>query len=261
MIGFREGLEAALIIGILAAYLIKLNRRGDLSKLWLGVIAAVLLSVGVGVLLGVVVENVPEGTNELIAGITSIVAVIFVTWMIFWMSKTSKSLSKELRSQIDHADKSAWAIAGVAFLAVIREGIETSIFLWSSSRAAGADTLPLVGALLGILAASALGYLIFLGAVKLNLSKFFAITGSFLIVVAAGILCYGIHELQEIGLLPFLESKTYDLSGVIEPGGFVDTLLRGTISFRSAPSQLESLLWFAYLVPTAIVYYRSTKKS
>lgn len=260
LIGFREGLEAALIIGILAAYLIKLDRRHELSKLWLGIALALAISVGLGVVLGVVVENVPEGTNELIAGLTSIIAVVFVTWMIFWMAKTSKALSKELRSQIDHADKSAWAIATVAFLAIIREGIETSVFLWSSSRAAGDDTLPLLGAMLGIVAASALGYLIYRGAVKLNLSKFFAITGSFLIVVAAGILCYGIHELQEIGLLPVLEAKTYDLSAVITPGGFVDTLLRGTISFRSAPSELESLMWFAYLVPTAIIYYRSNKK-
>jgi high-affinity iron transporter len=260
IIGFREGLEAALIIGILAAYLVKLDRRRELSQLWLGVAAAVVIAVGLGVVLGVLVENVPAGTNELIAGVTSLIAVIFVTWMIFWMARQSRALSKDLRSQIDHAEKSAWAIATVAFLAVAREGIETSVFLWSSSRAAGADTLPVVGALIGFAAAAILGYAIYRGAVKLNLSKFFAYTGAFLIVVAAGILSYGIHELQEIGLLPFLTAQTYDVSGVIAEGGVLDTFLRGTISFRSAPSQLETLLWFAYLIPTAVLYFRGNKK-
>jgi high-affinity iron transporter len=260
IIGFREGLEAALIIGILAAYLVKLNRRSELPKLWLGVGIAVAVAVALGVILGVLVENVPEGTNELIAGLTSIVAVVFVTWMIFWMARQSRALSKDLRSQVDQAEKTAWAIAGVAFLAVAREGIETSVFLWSSSRAAGADTLPVVGALIGFAAAAILGYAIYRGAVKLNLSKFFAYTGAFLIVVAAGILSYGIHELQEIGLLPILTSKTYDVSGVIPEGGVLDTFLRGTISFRSAPSQLETLFWFAYIIPTAVLYYRGNKK-
>lgn len=259
VIGFREGLEAALIIGILAAYLVKLNRRHELPKLWTGVAAAIALSIGVGVVLGVLVENVPEGTNEFIAGVTSILAVVFVTWMIFWMAKQSRALSKELRNQVDQAEKTAWAMAGVAFLAVVREGIETSVFLWSSSRAAGADTQPLIGAILGFAAATVLGYLIYRGAVKLNLSKFFAYTGAFLIVVAAGIFGYGIHELQEIGLLPFLTATTYDLTGVIEPGGVIDTFLRGTISFRAAPSNLETVLWFAYLIPTAVLYYRGTK--
>jgi high-affinity iron transporter len=260
VIGFREGLEAALIIGILAAYLVKLNRRSELPKLWTGVIAAIAISVGLGVVLGVLVENVPEGTNELIAGLTSLIAVVFVTWMIFWMARQSRALSKELRSQVDQAEKSAWAMAGIAFLAVIREGIETSVFLWSSSRAAGADTLPILGALIGFAAAAILGYAIYRGAVKLNLSKFFGYTGAFLIVVAAGILSYGIHELQEIGLLPFMTATTYDVSGVITEGGVLDTFLRGTISFRSAPSQLETLLWFAYLIPTAVLYYRGNKK-
>lgn len=260
IIGFREGLEAALIIGILAAYLVKLDRRGDLSKLWTGIVAAVLLSIGVGVVLGVLVENVPEGTNELIAGLTSIVAVIFVTWMIFWMAKQSRAMSKELREQIDHTQKSAWAVASVAFLAIIREGVETSVFLWSSSRVAGSDTLPLLGALLGFVAAAILGYLIYRGAVRLNLSKFFGYTGAFLIIVAAGILGYGIHELQEIGVLPFLTQTTYDLTPVVPENGALDVFLRGTISFRAAPSNLETLACLIYLIPTAITYWRANAK-
>lgn len=261
IIGFREGLEAALIIGILAGYLVKLNRRNELPKLWAGVFAAIAIAAGLGVLLGVLVENVPTGTNELISGITSLTAVFFVTWMIFWMARQSRALSGELRSQVDKADKTAWAMAGVAFLAVAREGIETSVFLWSSSHAAGADTLPLLGALIGFAAAAILGYAIYRGVVKLNLGKFFSYTGAYLIVVAAGILAYGIAELQEIGLIPLLTEHAYDLSNSIPEGSAIEIILRGTVGFKAAPSILEVILWIAYLVPTAVFYYRSTKSS
>jgi high-affinity iron transporter len=148
----------------------------------------------------------------------------------------------------------------VAFFAVIREGVETSVFLWSSSRASGDDTNPVFGATLGLLVAAALGYLIYRGALKLNISKFFKYTGAFLILVAAGILAYGIHELQEIGWFPFLTEKAYDVTGIIPKDSVVDVLLRGTVSFRSSPAILESIVWFAYLIPVTYIYLRPTKK-
>lgn len=259
LIGLREGLEAALIVGILVAYLVKLGHKKELRTLWIGVISAIATSVTVGVLLTTVVTEVPAGTQELIAGSASIIAVGFVTWMIFWMARQSKNLSGELRGKVDKAiEGSALGLAAVAFFAVIREGIETSVFIWSASQATGSDTSPTLGAVIGLLIAAALGYLIYRGALKINLSKFFKYTGAFLVVVAAGIFAYGIHELQEIGLLPFLTDKTYDLSGIIAKDGLLDSLLRGTISFRSAPSQLESLVWFAYLIPTAILFFRTS---
>jgi len=178
------------------------------------------------------------------------------------MARQARGLKAELHEKIDTAVKtSALSLVGVAFFAVIREGIETAVFLWSASRATGDDTNPVLGATLGLITAAILGYLIYRGALKVNLSKFFKYTGAFLIIVAAGILAYGVHELQEIGWFPFLTDTSYDLSGVIEKGGALDTLLRGTISFRSKPSMLESLVWFAYVIPVAYLYLKPAKKN
>jgi high-affinity iron transporter len=260
-IGLREGLEAALVVGILVAYLVKLGHKNKAPQILIGTIAAVLVSVGVGFLLTAVVQDLPSGSQELISGITSIVAVVFVTWMIFWMARQSRNLGANLRGRIDVAiERQTLGLATVAFLAVIREGIETSAFIWSAARATGTDTNPLWGAALGIVTATVLGYLIYRGALKLNLGTFFKYTGAFLVIVAAGILAYGIGELQEIGVLPFLRATTYDLTGAIAPNGWVDNLLRGTISFKSAPTQLESIAWFGYLIIAGAAYLRAYRK-
>lgn len=262
LIGLREGLEAALIVGILVAYLIKTNNRKGARTVLLGVVVAVLTSILVGMAIAEFIQVVPEGTNEIIAGVASIIAVFFVTWMIFWMARQARGLKAELHEKLDKAiESSTGALAGVAFFAVIREGIETAVFIWSASRSTGFETNPILGASLGLLTATTLGYLIYRGALKVNLSKFFKYTGAFLIIVAAGILAYGVHELQEIGWLPFLEQSSYDLSGAIPKDGWLDTLLRGTISFRSKPSILESLVWFGYVIPVSYLYLKPAKKN
>ena len=259
LIGLREGLEASLIVGILVAYCIKSGRKAALPGIFWGTLIAVLFSIGVGVLLTEFVEVAPAGINEVIAGFASILAVVFVTWMIFWMARQSKNMRKELHEKIDQAGEKNITLILVAFFAVIREGIETAVFLWSASRATGSDTNPVLGASLGLAIAAVLGYLVYRGALKLNLSKFFQVTGAFLIIVAAGILAYGIHELQEIGWFPFLTQTTYDLSGVITPDSWIDTLLRGTISFRSAPSMLESVFWFGYVAIVGWLFLKPAK--
>ena len=261
LIGLREGLEASLIVGILVAYALKTGNKKSATNILWGTLLAVLVSIGVGVALAEFVAVVPEGTNEIIAGVASIIAVIFVTWMIFWMARQSRNLKSELHSKIDNAKQNNFTLVAVAFFAVIREGIETAVFIWSASRATGEDTNPIFGATLGLSIAAVAGYLVYRGALKLNLSKFFQYTGAFLIVVAAGIFAYGIHELQEVGLLPFLTQTTYDLSGVIEKDGWLDTLLRGTISFRSKPSYLESIIWFGYLITVGWLYLKPQKKN
>lgn len=261
LIGLREGLEASLIVGILVAYLNKTNnKKGAIAVLW-GTLAAILVSILVGIGLTVFVSVAPHGINEMIAGLASIMAVVFVTWMIFWMARQSRALKGELHKKIDLASTSSFTLVGVAFFAVIREGVETSVFLWSSGRAAGDDTNPVLGATLGLLVAAGLGYLIYRGALKLNISKFFKYTGAFLIVVAAGIFAYGIHELQEIGWFPFLTEKAYNVSEFIPKDSFLDVLLRGTVSFRSAPAILESVFWFAYLIPVTYIYLKPAKKN
>ena len=260
LIGLREGLEASLIVGILVAYCIKSGRRNALPGIFWGTVIAILVSIGVGVLLSEFVEVAPPGINEIIAGFASILAVVFVTWMIFWMARQSKNMRAELHQKIDQAGQKNSTLILVAFFAVIREGVETAVFLWSASRATGQDTNPVLGATLGLLIAAILGYLVYRGALKLNLSKFFQVTGAFLIIVAAGILAYGIHELQEIGWFPFLTATTYDISNIIEPDSWIDTLLRGTISFRSAPSMLESVFWFGYVAIIGYLFLKPAKE-
>jgi high-affinity iron transporter len=256
LIGLREGLEAALIVSILVAYLVKSGHRNQINKIFAGTAAAIILAAGIGFGMALALDQTPAGTQEAISGVISLVAVGMVTWMIFWMARQSRALSGQLRQKVDAAiDTSAWALAGVAFLSVIREGIETSVLIWSTAQTTN-DPQSTLGAILGILAAAALGTLLYRGAIKINLSTFFKFTGTYLIVVAAGILAYGIGELQEIGVLPFLRETAYNLTWMMPEGGALDSLLRGLMGFKIAPTLLETLAWWAFIVPTATVYLR-----
>jgi high-affinity iron transporter len=255
LIGLREGLEAALVVSILIAYLVKSERRHLLPRIWIGVAVAVLVSLAFGAGLTFGPKGLTFEAQELIGGLLSIVAVGFVTWMIFWMASAARSLSGQLRSQIDlAADAKPWSLVVVAMLAVGREGLETALFLWAATQAAsrdsGATTSPLVGAALGLAVAIVLGYLIYRGALKINLSRFFTWTGAFLIIVAAGVLAYGVHDLQEARFLPGLTTLAFDVSETIPPGSLGGTLLKGVFNFSPATTVLEAIVWLAYVVPT-----------
>ena len=242
LIGLREGLEASLIVGILIAYLVKIDLRSRIRNIWTGVIAATIFSFVVGVAVGVTSENLSDFAEKFFAGTMSFVAVGFVTGMIFWMRTASKGLAKELRGQIDSAliSGGAFGLTVLSFAAVAREGVETAIFLWATSQNSG--SLPtLVGGVTGIAISIFLGYLIYLGAVKLNLSVFFKTTGVLLMVVAAGVLTYGIHEFQELNWIPGLNSIAYDISSTLDPEGFVATIFKGLFSLRTSMSWLEVL--------------------
>ena len=260
LIGLREGLEASLIVGILIAYLVKIDLRSRIRNIWTGVIAATIFSFVVGVAVGVTSENLSDFAEKFFAGTMSFVAVGFVTGMIFWMRTASKGLAKELRGQIDSAliSGGAFGLTVLSFAAVAREGVETAIFLWATSQNSG--SLPtLVGGVTGIAISIFLGYLIYLGAVKLNLSVFFKTTGVLLMVVAAGVLTYGIHEFQELNWIPGLNSIAYDFSSTLDPEGFVATIFKGLFSLRTSMSWLEVFAYFTYILIVGYFFLRPAK--
>jgi high-affinity iron transporter len=259
LIGLREGLEAALVVSILVAYLVKSDRRHLLPRIWLGVGLAVVVSLLFGALLTFGPKGLTFEAQELISGSLSIIAVGFVTWMIFWMARAAKGLSGELRTKIDSAAESrAWSLVVVALLAVGREGLETALFLWAATqtalRAGSSTAVPLLGALLGIVVAVGLGYLFYRGAIKINLTRFFSWTGAFLIIIAAGVLSYGVHDLQEARFLPGLNDLAFDVSAAIPPTSWYGTLLKGVFNFSPATTWLELIFWLGYALPTLIIF-------
>lgn len=259
LIGLREGLEAALIIGILVAYLAKTGRSKDVPQVMIGVGLAIAISVGLGLVLNLTVENVEGGLNQTIGGGASILAVVFVTWMVFWMKNQSSMLGSDLRTELEAKSSATLGVTVIAFIAVIREGIETSIFLWSASQATAVGDNPVVGAVIGFAIAALLGVLIYRGAVKINLGKFFSATGTFLILVSAGILAYAVSEFEEIANLP-LQSHAYNLTGILPDGSVVEALLHGLFSFNPEPTLLQCIVWLAYFVPVSALYLRKSKQ-
>jgi high-affinity iron transporter len=263
LIGLREGLEAALVVSILVAYLVRSDRRHLLPRIWLGVGIAAAVSLAFGAALTFGPKGLTFEAQELIGGLLSIVAVGFVTWMIFWMAQAARSLSGQLRAQVDTAaEAKRLSLVLVAMLAVGREGLETALFLWAATKAAGSTTTPLVGAALGLAVAITLGYLIYRGALKINLTRFFTWTGAFLILVAAGVLAYGVHDLQEARFLPGLYNLAFDVSHVVPPGSWHGTLLKGIFNFSPATTKLEAVAWLAYVVPTMTLFlYKIRQRS
>ena len=265
LIGLREGLEAALVVSILVAYLVKTGRRDLLPRVWAGVAVAVLVALGFGFALFYGPRGLSFEAQEAIGGTLSIIAVGLVTWMIFWMARAARSLSGELRGQVDvAADGPWWGLVLVAVLAVGREGLETALFIWSATEAVARDTnstwQPLVGAALGIATAVALGYLLYRGAIRINLAAFFTWTGAFLILVAAGVLSYGVHDLQEAGILPGLDNLAWDVSDVVDPTTWYATLLKGIFNFSPQTTVLEATVWALYVVPVMFLFFRGVRR-
>jgi high-affinity iron transporter len=253
----REGLEAALIVSILIAYLVKSDRRHLLPQIWLGVGIAVAISLAFGAVLTFGPRGLTFEAQELIGGLLSIVAVGFVTWMIFWMRRTARTISADLRGKLEDAIKmGSTAVVLMAALAVGREGLETALFFFTAAQAAGETTQPLIGFLLGIAVAIVLAYLLYRGAVKINLSRFFMITGALLIFVAAGILAYGVHDLQEAGILPGLNTLAFDVSAAVPPDSWYGVLLKGVFNFSPQTTVLEAVVWTIYVAVVLTLFLR-----
>lgn len=257
LIGLREGLEASLVVGILIAYLVKTERRHLLSRVWVGVGIAVVVSLVFGAILTLGPQGLSFEAQEAIGGSLSIIAVGLITWMIFWMGKNARSLKGELEGSMERAiSVGSGAVVTMALLAVGREGLETALFLWAGIKSAGTTAGPVIGASLGLATAVVLGILIYRGAIRLNLRVFFQWTGVFLIVVAAGVLAYGIHDLQEAGILPGLHNLAWDVSATIAPTSVIGTILKAVFNFSPATTVLEAVAYFAYLVPVMALFVR-----
>jgi high-affinity iron transporter len=257
LIGLREGLEATLVVSILIAYLVKTDRRDRLPPVWVGIGAAVGLSLAIGALLTFGAQSLSFEAQEGFGGTMSFLAVIFVTFMIFWMRKAARSMKSDLQGRLDKAiSMGTGALVATAFVSVAREGIETALFVWPAVQAAGSGWEPLAGVFLGLGVAVVLGYLMYRRAITVNLSRFFTWTGAALVIVAGGVLAYGIAEYQEIGLLPGKESIAFDVSGVIAPDGLIAALVRGILNIHPTTSWLQAIAWLLYVVPVMILFLR-----
>jgi len=263
LIGLREGLEASLIVSILIAYVVKKGNRDALGPIWAGVGAAIAVSVGFALLLNVVVaEEQHFKIQELTGGLLSLVAVGLVTWMVFWMRKAARSIKSELEGKLAGAlNVGSLALFTVAFLAVGREGLETALFLWSNiSHSTGSAAQPVSGAVLGLVTATVLGYLIYRGGLKLNLGLFFTWTGTALIVVAAGVFGYAFHDLQEAGVLPGLQAVALhpgEFFGQFgSPGEWLQTAFQGVLNVTATVTWLQLLAWTAYILPVMYLFVR-----
>nr|WP_166640166.1 iron uptake transporter permease EfeU [Amycolatopsis sp. SID8362] len=263
LIGLREGLEAALVVSILVAFLVKTERRHALRWVWPGVGAAVLLSVAVGAVLTYTTAQLSFEHQELLGGSLSIVAVVFVTAMIFWMRKASKSIAAELRGKMDDAlDVGPAAVLLLSFLAVGREGLETAVFFYSAVQTAQSDTVqPLIGFAIGIAAAVVLAWLLYKGAVRFNLGKFFTITGVLLVFVAAGVLGYGLHDLQEAAFLPGIDTLAFDASGTLPETSWYGALLKGIFNYSQQTTVLQAVAWVAYVAIVLPLFLKPSKKT
>ncbi|NUR70764.1 MAG: iron transporter [Hamadaea sp.] len=256
--GLREGLEAALVVTILVGFLVKSDRRRQLPLVWAGVGVAAALSVGVVLALGYASEVLTGPGRELFEAITSVVAVVFVTWMIFWMRKAARSIAGTLRAQLTDAIKlGPIAVVVVAFLAVAREGVETAVIFMGIVQQSP-TAWPVVGITGGLLTAAALGFGLYASILRINLTKFFTWTGLLLILVAAGIFKYGVHDFQEAGVLPGLSTKAFDISGVLDPTTWYASLLSGMFNITPEPTVLEVVAWVAYVVPVLILFLLPT---
>ena len=257
LIGLREGLEAAIVVTILVAFLVKSDRRDALKWVWLGVGGAVVMTIAVFLVIQLGQNTISGLGAEAIAGVASVIAVAIVTTMILWMRKASASMSGELKSGMAQAlDTGSFAVLLLAFLAVGREGVETALFMVGFAEA---KTLwPLTGLIVGVLIAVAIAYGMYVGALRINLAKFFRYTGAFLVIVAAGILSYGIGALQTVGWLPGLSNRAFDISSWFNWSSWYGQVIQGVFNVTPTPTVLQFGCWLAYLVIVLAIFLRPT---
>jgi high-affinity iron transporter len=263
LIGLREGLEAALVVSILVTYLVRTDRKQYVRFVTYGVASAVIFSATIGTVLQVIEQSLSQKVEPIFAGTISILAVGFVTWMVFWMKKSARTMSGDLRNRLDVAavTGSGLAVALMAFAAVAREGAETAVFFWAAAHANGNELVSLVGLILGLITAVVLGVAFYRSTIKLNLSTFFKVTGVLLTIVAAGVLSYGIHEFQEIGWLPGDENVVLNLTAQLPKGSVIATVMAGLFNLSAKTTALQSVAWVSYVVVVLTLFLAKPNSS
>lgn len=261
VIGLREGLEAALIVGIVAAFLRQRGRGDALRWMWLGVVGALVLCGGVAYALHVAEENLPQKQQEGLETVIALAAVGMITWMVLWMRRHSADLKGDLQARAEVAliEGSAIGLVLMAFLAVLREGLETAVFMLAAFQQSDRPALTGTGALLGVAVAVVLGYLIYRGGVKINLSKFFRVTGVVLVLVGAGLLSFAVHTAHEAGWWNLLLDRAVDLRFLIDPGSVQSALITGMFGIQPEPTWGEGIAFLLYAVPMTIYVCRPTR--
>ncbi|MFE9421710.1 iron uptake transporter permease EfeU [Kitasatospora sp. NPDC006697] len=260
LIGLREGLEAGLIVSILVATLVRSGQKGRLPQVWTGVLAAIALALSFGAVLTFTAANLSGQAQEAFGGVLSLIAVAFVTAMVFWMRRSARNLSAEIREKVTAAlGMGAGVLVVTSFLAVGREGLETSLFLWTTARSAGEATGPAIGAAIGLVLAAGLCWGLYRRVLKINLTRFFTNTGLVLIVIAAGVLSYGLRDLQEGGVLPGGHAYAFDLSGSLDAGSWYATLVQGVFNLTVTMTWLQVLAYVAYLAVVLTLFVRGVR--
>ncbi|MEV0906957.1 iron uptake transporter permease EfeU [Streptomyces hokutonensis] len=248
LIGLREGLEAGLIVSILVATLVRADAKSRLPQVWTGVLAAIALALSFGAVLTFTAANLSATAQEAFGGVLSVVAVAFVTAMVFWMRRSARTFSGEIREKVTGAlGMGAGVLMLTSFLAVGREGLETALFLWTTARAAGESSGPLTGAAIGLVLAAGLCWGLYRRVLRINLTKFFTATGVVLVVIAAGVLGYGLRDLQEGGVLPGLTTYAFDLGGSVDAGSWYSTLVQGVFNLMPTMTWLQVVGYVGYL--------------
>jgi len=253
VITLREGVEASLIIGIIAAFLVKEGRRDAMRQMWVGIAIAVALCIGVAVLLEVVGQQLPQKEQEGLETIVGLIAVSAVSYMIIWMRRHARGIKAQLEGDAASAlaTGSTLALVGMAFLAVLREGFETSVFLLAAFQDASDTTAAGAGSILGLLAAIAIGLGLYRGGVRINLTRFFRFTGIVLVFVAAGLLASAAHTAHEAGWINGLQGQAIDLGWLVQPGTITGSLLTGMLGLQPSPTVIEAIVYLGYAIPMA----------
>jgi high-affinity iron transporter len=256
VIGLREGLEAALIVGIIAAFLRKQGRTDLMRQMALGVGAALLICAAVGIGLDAYSRNLPQRQQEGLETVIAVLAVGMVTYMVLWMKQHSRGLKAQLESMaadaMDGRSRAGLAMVAMAFLAVLREGFETAVFLLATFNESGSGASAVVGAVLGIAVAVALGYGIYRGGVRINLSRFFRATGLVLVLVAGGLVVSALHTAHEAGWLDAGQHRMLDLSWLVQPGSVLASVLTGMLGVQPFPVLAEVVGWLLYVIPLGL---------